>query len=138
MQDLFAPALAQFALTFVLGVVTAAVRFRAGTSGKVDAKTLKLGGDGWPRQVYQIGNTFNNQFESPIYFFAAVIIAMVAGVSDPLIVGLAWAYFATRVAHALVYTTVNVVVIRFLCFITGFAVLGALWVVLALRILGGS
>ncbi|MGD2133101.1 MAG: MAPEG family protein [Maricaulaceae bacterium] len=138
MQELFAPALAQFVLTFILGGLTAATRFTAGASGKVDAKTLKIGGYGWPRQVQQIGNTFNNQYESPIYFFAAVVIAMIAGETGPLVVGLAWAYFGTRVAHALIYTTVNIVVLRFSCFIIGFVVLGALWLVLAMRILGGG
>ena len=72
MQDLFAPALAQFALTFLLGLMTAALRLKAAASRKVSAKTLKIGGLDWPKQVQQIGNTFNNQFESPIYFFAPI------------------------------------------------------------------
>jgi hypothetical protein len=134
--DLFLPVLAQVALTTALATATAVSRWSAALKREVHPKDVSLGQRAWPKQVQQISNAFNNQWESPTLFYAGVAFAMIAGQGGPPLVGLAWVYVATRVAHVLVYVTSNFIPLRFAVFMAGFAALLAFWVVLAAQALG--
>jgi hypothetical protein len=133
--QLFLPVLAQVALTAALSVPTAAGRWSAAMKREVNPKDIALGQRNWPKRVQQISNAFNNQWESPTLFYAGVGFAMIAGAGGALLVGLAWAYVASRAGHALVYVTSNFIPLRFLVFIIGFLALLAFWVVLGARAL---
>jgi len=133
--ELFQPVLAQVALTFVLGLATGGARFAARASGATKGRELTLGQLNWPTRVQQISNALNNQFETPILFYVGIAFAMIAGVTDPLLVTLAWVFVGSRVAHALIYVSVNIVPIRFLAFAVGLIAIGVFWVVLAQAVL---
>jgi hypothetical protein len=131
---LFLPVLAQVAITAVLGAATAVARWTAAGKREVLVKDIALGQLNWPKRCQQISNAFNNQWESPTLLYAGVAFAMIAGEGGALLVGLAWAYVATRLVHAGIYVTTNYIPHRFAAFLTGFAALLAFWVVLAARV----
>lgn len=135
--DLFWPAFAQVALLFVLGCLTAFVRFRAVLTGEVAREKVSLGERNWPDFTQRVSNVFNNQWESPTYFLAAIVAAALLGVQGGAIATLAWVFVATRLIHAGIYLTINIVPIRFLFFLTGFLATTAIWALLALRVAGG-
>ena len=132
---LFLPVLVQVALTFLLGLPTAALRWRAAMRRDVHPKDIALGQRAWPRRVQQVSNAFNNQWETPTLFYAGIAFAMIAEESGGALVGLAWFFVAARVVHALVYVTTNNVPLRFAVFILGYAALALFWVELAGRAL---
>jgi hypothetical protein len=133
--QLFLPVLAQVAITTALGVATGVMRVRAVRRRDLQGD-VSLGQRNWPQRTQQISNAFNNQWETPTLFYAGVAFAMIAGRSGPMLVGLAWAYVATRVIHALIYTTSNVVQLRFFAFAAGFVAVLVFWGTLARQVLG--
>ena len=82
--------------------------------------------DKLPSEVRQVADNFNHLFEAPTMFFAAVFAIVLLGAADAVHANLAWAYVAARVAHSAVQSTVNIVALRFLLYITSWAFLGAM------------
>lgn len=83
-------------------------------------------------------DNFRNLFEGPTLFYAACAVALALRLADPLLVALAWAYVAARCAHTAIHVTTNRVMRRFAAFATSHALLALLWIVLAVRVAGGS
>jgi len=52
-------------------------------------------------------------------------------------VTLTWAFVVTRLVHAYIHTGSNNVKMRFYAMLTGVTILGAMWVIFAIRILFG-
>jgi hypothetical protein len=132
---ILAPVFAQVGLTFVLLFMMGRARFAAVRAGEVRMRDIALGERAWPPRVTQVANTFHNQFETPVLFYALVAFAMFTRQADLLFVLLSWLFVATRVAHAWVYTTSNHVFTRFRIFLAGTSVLMLMWAIFALRIL---
>ncbi len=138
LQELFAPLLVQVGLTFVLLTATAFARVGASRRGEVKLKDIALSSDAYPRQARQVANSYANQFELPILFYLAIVLALLTrsgGWPMPL---LAWAFVASRLAHAFIHVTTNNVIRRFYAFSVGVVVLAAMWILLAVRLLGAS
>ncbi len=133
---LFWAAAAQAALTLALGGAMGAMRYVAVRSRAVHVRDIALGQQNWPKRVQQVSSCYANQFESPLLFFAGVIVATLLNADNDLVMALAWAFVATRFAHATIYITANVILFRFLVFGTGLIILFALWTVLALDVAG--
>jgi hypothetical protein len=129
------PVFVQVALTFVLLLATGRARVGALKTREVKLKDIALGQtDPWPTRPAQLARSFQNQLETPILFYAVVILALVTrGVSMPLI-WLAWAYVALRLVHAFIHTTANNVNQRFMVFIISIGVLAAMWIMLGLHV----
>lgn len=79
-------------------------------------------------------DNYRNLLEAPVLFYVAAVLAAVFGAVDAVIVALAWAYVACRVAHSVIHCTYNRVMHRLGAFLASHAVLFALWVVLAWRL----
>jgi hypothetical protein len=135
LQAVLAPVFVQVLLTFGLLLWTGRVRFAAVRAGAVRAKDVSLGERTWPAPAQQAANAFSNQFELPVLFYALTAFALLARKADLAFVVMAWAFVLTRVGHALVYATVNVVPYRFRFYLAGALVLMAMWIVFAVRIL---
>jgi hypothetical protein len=131
------PVFVQVALTLVLALLTAGARFLSVSGGKVKIGDIVLGQRAWPPRIQQLGNSLNNQWESPTLFYAVIAFALITGASAAVMLPLAWVWVALRIVHAGIHITSNTLQIRFMSFITGFAVLVAMWVVLALHVMGG-
>ena len=134
-KALLAPVLVQVLLTFCLLFWTGRVRFAAARAGAVRVQDISLGERTWPAPVQQVSNAFANQFELPVLFYAVVGLALATRQGDTLFVGLAWLFVLTRIVHAGIYATSNVVIRRFQAFLAGALVLLAMWFVFAVKIL---
>jgi hypothetical protein len=127
--------LAQVLLTFLLLFALPFPRFAA-----VKARQVKLQEDGrpmFPKQVTQLGDAVNNQFQLPMLFFVAGLLAMQLGLATLPVAVLAGVFVALRWVHAAIFVTTNFVPVRFPVFVGSSAALLAIWVLLAIRVIGG-
>jgi hypothetical protein len=129
-----APVFVQVALTFVLLFWMGRSRLAALSSGEVKVRDIALGERNWPPRITQIANTYHNQFELPVLFYAVTAFALITRQAGSVFVVLAWLYVLTRLVHTYVYTTSNAIVWRFRIFLVGAALLAAMWILLAVQI----
>jgi hypothetical protein len=129
-----APVFVQVALTFILLFWMGRSRLAALSSGEVKVRDIALGERNWPPRITQIANTYHNQFELPVLFYAVAAFALITRQAGSVFVVLAWLYVLTRLVHAYVYTTSNAIVWRFRIFLVGAALLAAMWILLAVQI----
>ncbi|MET7243475.1 MAPEG family protein [Methylobacterium sp. EM32] len=134
-KAILAPVFVQVLLTFGLLLWTGRARFAAARAGQVKLKDISLAERSWPAPVQQVSNAFANQFELPVLFYVVTGLALATAQADTLFVGLAWLFVLTRLVHAGIYATRNVVIRRFQAFLAGAVVLMAMWLVFAGRIL---
>lgn len=136
-QAILIPLFIQVALTFILLFTLGPARVAAVEQGEVKLRDVALGQSAWPQRITQLGRSFDNQFQLPVLFYVLVGLAVVtAKVDAPLVWG-AWAFVASRVAHAVVHVTSNAVRQRFYAYVVGAVVLVAMWIWFAARTLGG-
>jgi hypothetical protein len=131
------PLFVEVALTFGLVIWLAVLRVTAIRGGAVDPSRVALREPNWPVRTLQVGNCVNNQFELPMLFYVLTILSMVTHHADFLFVVLAWIFVLSRLAHAYVHTTSNIVQRRGPLYGLGLASLLIAWVVFAIRILLG-
>jgi hypothetical protein len=130
------PVFVEVALVFILLGLMARSRMDALNTG-VRARDIALSSDGFPARSRQISNCYTNQFEMPLLFIAAVILAIVVHHAGTLFVLVEWLFVIARVAHALVHTTSNNVAIRGPLFLASAVATALLWLLLALGVLFG-
>lgn len=125
------PAFALFALTMLQVACLARMRFAAAREGRVDPRYYKLfRGEGEPPELAAMSRNVLNLYEMPTLFYAGTAIALAAGQSGTVLVGLGWAYFVLRVLHTAIHVTSNKVMWRFRAFAASWVVLIAYWAVL--------
>ena len=135
-HGMIGPILALVAWTYVMWFWMYATRIPAIQAAKVDMAELSRTGAklALPPEVARVADNYNHLHEQPTIFYAVALAAQLGGATDPLNVGLAWAYVAARVVHSLVQATRNVIPIRFTVFALGSLVLLVLLVRTALHI----
>jgi hypothetical protein len=109
-------------------------RTRSVVSGQTKMRDIAVDNSAWPYDVLKIANNFNNQFQIPMLWYAAVGLMLVTGLADWIAVALSWAFFASRAAHSFIHTGSNVVRQRFRVFVFGFFIVIALWLWFAIRL----
>ena len=134
-QAILIPVFVQVALTFVLLFTLGPARVAAVRSGEVKMKDVALGQMAWPDRITQISNSFDNQFQLPVLFYALVGMALATDRVDAVLVWGAWAFVASRIVHALVHVTTNRIGQRFNAYLVGAVVLVAMWGWLCWRVL---
>ncbi len=82
-------------------------------------------------------DNFRNLFELPVLFYLALVVADRVEMVDGVVLGLAWAFVALRVAHSAIQVSYNKVMHRFAAYVAGGAALWMLWAYLALGLLRG-
>jgi hypothetical protein len=80
-------------------------------------------------------DNFRNLFETPVLFYAALLVAYVAQLATVAYLALAWAYVVARVVHSVIHCTYNKVLHRLGAFLASFGLLAALWALIALDLL---
>jgi hypothetical protein len=128
--SLLIPVFVQVTLTFVLMSWMWSHRVGAIKSGEVKFTDVSLREPMWPKRAMQIGNCFQNQLETPMLFYVVIALALITRMTGVVFV-------ATRLVHAYVHTGTNNVKVRFYAMLTGVVILGAMWVIFAIRILFG-
>ncbi len=128
------PVLVQVGLTFLLLLWLGRSRVSRLRSGEVRVKDIALGERNWPTRILQIQNSYHNQFELPVLFYALVALALITRKADMLFVVMSWMFVASRLVHAAIHTTSNRLVWRFQAFTVGVLILAAMWVIFGIRI----
>ncbi len=129
------PVFVQVALTFCLLLWMGRSRLALLKTGDVKVKDVALGERNWPARTQQITNTYHNQFELPVLFYALVALALITRKADLVFVVMSWLYVASRLVHAYIYTTSNRIAWRFQVFLIGAMILMLMWIIFAVLIL---
>jgi hypothetical protein len=102
--------------------------------GKVRIEDMALSREPWPEHEKRVSNAFDNQFQLPVLFYLACLVAIGFG-ATLFEVGLAALFVLSRYVHAFIHITSNHVVRRFQVYVAGFAVLCVFWADLLVRLL---
>ncbi len=128
------PILVQVGLTFILLFRMGRSRLAHLRTGEVQVKDIALGERNWPKRILQLQNSYQNQFELPVLFYALVALALITRKADLVFVVIAWLFVASRLVHAYIHTTSNKIAWRFQSFVVGVLILAAMWVIFGIRI----
>jgi hypothetical protein len=102
--SLIYPMLALVLLTLCVAVVLFRARVRSVREGHTPVSYFRVfQGSPEPDFVAKPTRHLSNLFEAPTLFYAGCLAAIVAGVTGPLVLTLAWGYVAARVVHAIVH-----------------------------------
>lgn len=127
----------QVALTLFAMVRMASTRVGVLKAREVKLADVALDTRNYPERVHKLQNNLANQFETPVLFFAAIAIALGAGLASFGLVVLAYAWLVARVIHMAIHTRSNDMVKRFQAFVAGLIILATLWLVLVAGALVG-
>jgi hypothetical protein len=134
---LVAAMLAQGALALGLVWYLGVIRVPLIVNGEVKVRDVALSRDGWPERERKVSNAVDNQFQLPVLFFVACIVAVFLGPTWFDLV-LAWAFVASRYAHAFIHVTDNHVIRRFWAYTVGLAILTLFWLLLLIQLIAVS
>jgi hypothetical protein len=136
--DFLLPVFVQVLLTFVVLLAMARERVGSIRRGEVKVEDVALREPNWTKRGLQYGNCLLNQFELPMLFYALIAFILITKVGDALLLVLAWIFVLSRIVHAYIHTTSNIVDQRFMAYGIGLLVLLAMWIVFAVKILTGT
>lgn len=131
---IFYPMLVQIFLTFFLLIRLGFLRIRSLKSGTTKIKDIALGQKNWPEEALKASNSFQNQFEIPILFYVAGLIAIMTQLNSTAYIILSWLFVLSRLGHAYIHCSSNHVIRRFQFYFTSVVAALGLWIVLALNI----
>lgn len=128
MYSVFLPVVVLVGLTFAVDIF---LLIHRQASVKADRTILQRGA--LDNGVYQedarkTAANFTNLFETPVLFYVAAVFAILFGATTVWVGFLCWTYVLARIAHTIIHTTVNVVMIRFGAFGVSMLALFLLWV----------
>ena len=137
--EIMQPIAALAAWTMVMWIWMYITRIPAMTAAKVDADELvRQGGQSLdqllPAKTQWKAHNYNHLHEAPTVFYAVALALALIGQGDGLNAMLAWSYVGLRIAHSLVQSTINKVMVRFLIFALSSLVLMALTLHLVLAV----
>jgi hypothetical protein len=132
-----APVFAQVLLIALINYGMARLRVGHSRRGDVKMRDIALGQANWPERATQFGNSYSNQFELPVLFFALAAFSLIANKADVWFVVLAWLFVAARYVHAYIHVTSNRVSRRFFAFSVGSVTLYLMWLIFAVRVIAG-
>jgi hypothetical protein len=136
-QNVLLPVFAQATLTFFLMIWMARARFASVREGKTKISELKRDWSKWSEKPTQLAAAFHNQFQLPVLFYIAVIIAVITTQADLVFVVLSWLFVVMRVIHAYIHTGNNDLMTRFRAFLVGALILMVMWLYLLLKLFVG-
>lgn len=125
---LFFPCLALLLLTIVVLGAMLRGRRAAVRSGEISAAYFKTydTGEKLPRKARQADRCYHNLMESTPAFYFVCAATMALGKVDMLVLGLAWAYVASRALHSFVHLTSNKIGLRSMSFAASWVLLLAI------------
>lgn len=129
------PALAQIFWSFIVLAIMFLRRKKAFASREVGLADVAVSTERYPDSARLAAANFSNQFETPVLFFALILIAIHVGATGYVMAVLAWAYVATRVVHTLIHTGSNRMLQRAVIFAIGAGCLFFMWVGIVIAIL---
>jgi hypothetical protein len=134
-QMILLPLFVEVILTLVLWSWMAVLRTRDFNSGAVQPDNIALREPNWPKRTTQLANAFANQFELPVLFYVLTILEYVTHLAGIVFVVLAWVFVISRLLHAYVHVTSNIVRTRGALYGVGAFVLIIMWVIYIVEVL---
>jgi hypothetical protein len=131
------PLFVEVILTFGLLLWLGVMRRNDLKSGTTRLAQVALREPQWSPRTLQIGYCFSNQFELPVLFYLLTVLGIVTRHADLVFLVLAWVFVLTRLMHALVYTSSNIVPRRGAWYAFGAVALMLAWLIFIVRILLG-
>ena len=119
------PLLAHVGLVFALYSWLTVARMRAVKRGEIEQACFVLGREE-PLEVARITRNLANQFELPVLFYAVVVLLVALDRVTAVDVAAAWMFVAGRVAHTLVQTLTDNVLLRGRVFMINFVAVAVL------------
>tara|TARA_A100001015_G_scaffold116708_1_gene129480 strand:+ start:3479 stop:3886 length:408 start_codon:yes stop_codon:yes gene_type:complete len=121
---LLMPVLVLVIWTFIIFLIMAfgRVSFMNNPQDAAESKDYK---NQLPAWVNRTADNYNHLFEQPVAFYAVTLSIALVNSFDSLMVQLAWVYVLIRIIHSLVQLTINIVLVRFFLFASG-------WLIIAL------
>lgn len=126
---------AQVLLTLAILVLMGRERVPRVLRGEIPVADIAVERSAYPLKARLLSNNFDNQFQLPMLFFVACLLALQIGTIGWLEVVFAWLFVVLRYVHAAIHVTSNHVHRRFAAYVSGLAVLALFWLWLVLRIL---
>ena len=119
---LLTPVLVLIIWTFIIFLIMAfgRVSFMNNPQDAAESKDYK---DNLPAWVNRTADNYNHLFEQPVAFYAVTLSIALINSFDSLVVQLAWAYVLIRIIHSLVQLTINIVLVRFFLFASGWLII---------------
>ena len=115
-------------LSMLVGLRMLRLRYRAVLQDNLPPAYFILNRGGKPpAYMMQAEQHYTNLYETPVLFYAVVILIYVLNMTDPFSLLMAWAYIAFRLAHAYVHMERNKLPNRRNIFLTSIAILAVLW-----------
>jgi hypothetical protein len=135
-QAVLLPLFVEVLLTFGL-LLWLGDRRRRDLNGKLHYSDIALREPKWSKPTLQVAYCFSNQFELPVLFYVLTILEIVTRHADPVFLVLAWIFVPTRLMHAFVHTTSNIVPRRGAWYAFGAVALMLAWLIFMARIMLG-
>ena len=119
---LLTPVLVLIIWTFIIFLIMAfgRVSFMNNPQDAAESKDYKVSLPGW---VNRTADNYNHLFEQPVAFYAVTLSIALINNFNILVVQLAWAYVLIRVIHSLIQLTINIVLVRFFLFASGWLII---------------
>ena len=76
-----------------------------------------------PAWVERTSDNYNHLFEQPVAFYVVTLSIALINNIEALMVQLAWAFVVIRIIHSLIQLTLNIVLLRFFVFATGWIII---------------
>jgi hypothetical protein len=126
--SIFLPVSALAMLTFLVLLLIPYKRIKASMEKSVTVDDFSFGeSKRVPGNVSLPNRNMMNLLEIPVLFYVLCVILFITGNVTPLLVDLAWLYFALRLGHSIVHLSYNNVLHRLAFFATSNVVLMVMW-----------
>lgn len=122
------PAIAQILWTFIVLGIVFVRRRRAFLDKAVRAADIAVSSERYPEPARLAAANYANQFETPVLFFALIMVAMEVGAVGNVMAVLAWLFVLSRIVHTLVHVGSNRLPLRATVFGFGVACLICMWI----------
>ncbi len=130
---IFWPMIAHVALVYAVYVVLGVRRIGAVRTGGASANQFKTR-SAEPERSVTAANNILNQFELPVLFHIGCLALFLTEAVSVATLTFAWLFILSRCAHAWVHLTTNRIRYRTTLFRAGMAMVGLIWIWLALRL----
>jgi hypothetical protein len=136
---LLLPLLAQVLLTAIVWVALYVTRLREIRIKRIEPQRLadSAQAERLLKDVAGPSENFVNLFETPVLFYAAILLLYASDRANLIYLWLAWGFVLLRYAHSLIHITYNRVLHRFFVYMASTLFLWALWIALAADIIAG-
>ncbi len=134
-EAIFYPLFVMLVLTFFIGIRLGKVRVRAVLKDGLNPGYFKYNrGAKPPEYMLRTEQNYANQFELPVLFYMAILVAYATSRVDLLTIVLAWSFVLSRIIHSYIHLRFNKLMWRRRAFVLGFLILIVLWVELAIQL----